>query len=377
MVKLAVVGANGQVGAELCLLLAARKDFELVAICRNRSGSAFLRWQGVACRHGKVADPADAARLLGDCDVVVNSSLAGGSPAQIRRVEDQIVENIFRCSKDEATIIHFSTQSVYGDPRPGRLIRWRNPYGRAKLATERRVRAEARKENKSAFILRLGHVCGTLQEISHGIRESIRANIVVLPAEDCSSNTVYTSAIFGAIEQIIRGSAKPGTYDLMNTPGWTWREVYEYEARGSHLPLAPQIVQSRPASPKAPLFRPTLRIVGSLVSAQPIRDLFAKLFAYVPESINARAMAWWYAKRARTEIAPLSATRTPAEHLSWVTNGVNFFPAETPTLDLLRHTSTQTLTNHPVNSWPADLAVAGDTILNAESMIKSAAVHEP
>ncbi|MGH8211171.1 MAG: NAD(P)H-binding protein, partial [Steroidobacteraceae bacterium] len=87
MLKVGIVGANGQVGAELCLLLAARKDIELIAICRSRSGSAFLRWHGIACRHGRVADQADAARLLSDCDIVVNSSLASGTPAEIRRIE--------------------------------------------------------------------------------------------------------------------------------------------------------------------------------------------------------------------------------------------------------------------------------------------------
>jgi|GEM_PF-879813 nucleoside-diphosphate-sugar epimerase len=377
MVKLAMVGANGQVGAELCLLLAARKDIELVAICRNRSGSAFLRWQGIACRHGRVADPAEAARLLGDCDVVVNSSLAAGNPAQIRRAEAHIIRNIFGCSKDSATIIHFSTQSVYGDPRPGRWIRWRNPYGRAKLATERHVRAESRKTKRPAYVLRLGHVCGALQEISHGIRESIRANTVVLPAEDCSSNTVYTAAIIGAIEQIVRHAARPGTYDLMNTPRWTWREVYEYEARNSELPFSPRIGRSRPVSLKSALSRPAARFAAVLAGVQPVRDSFAKLFAYVPDGMNARAMAWWYAKRAQAEIASLRAAGKPAEHLSWVTNGVNFFPAQSPTAELLQSTSTQTLTNRLVVSWPADLADAGNKQLSAEAVIKSAALHEP
>jgi nucleoside-diphosphate-sugar epimerase len=375
MLKLAVVGANGQVGAELCLLLAARKDIELIAVCRNRSGSAFLRWQGIACRHGRVADPADAARLLGDCDVVVNSSLAGGSPAQIRRSEDLIVENIVRHSKNPATVIHFSTQSVYGDPRPNRWIRWRNPYGRAKLATERRLRRAARKAGKATFILRLGHVCGALQEISHGIRDGIAADTVVLPVKDCSSNAVYTAAIVGAVDQIIRRAAKPGTYDLMNSPLWTWREIYEYEATTSRLPFAARIVESQPASVKSALLRHAVRIAGSLASAQPIRDLFAKLFAYVPDSMNARAMAWWYARRAQMEIASLNTTRAPPEHLSWVVNGSNFFPAEISTRELLRSTTTPCLENHPVKSWPADAADAVDTASSAAATT-SAAMHE-
>jgi dTDP-4-dehydrorhamnose reductase len=355
MNKVAVIGANGQVGAELCLMLVTRKDLELVPICRNRSGSAFLRWHGIACRHGRVADPEDASRLLGDCDIVINSSLATGAPAQIRRTEAKIIEGIFRHSKDSATIIHFSTQSVYGDPRPNRWMRWRNPYGRAKLATERQVRMQSRASKKAAFILRLGHVCGTLQEISNTIRADIRTRLVYLPAKDSTSNTVYTAAIIGAVDQIVAHRVRPDTYDLMNTPRWTWREVYEYEAAGCAVQLMPHVIESNSESLISAIKAPARRIAGHLAAAQPIRELFAKLFAYAPESANARAMAWWYAKRARTEVAALNPPKRVPDHLSWVENGTNFFPAENTTIELLRSTPKPPVGPGGTGVWPADL----------------------
>jgi nucleoside-diphosphate-sugar epimerase len=358
MLKVAIVGANGQVGAELCLLLAGRPDIQLIPICRNRSGSAFLRWQGISCRHGKVADPADATRLLGDCDFVVNSSLASGTPAEIRRIEDSIIRNIFLHSKNSATIIHFSTQSVYGDPRADRRIRWRNPYGRAKLATEGRVRRESGRTKKPGFVLRLGHVCGALQEISHSIRASIREGSVTLPKQNRSSNTVFTAAIVGAIDQIIVGGAQPGTYDLMNTPRWTWREVYEYEAQACQLPLAPRFIES-PAHPqRSTIVASAVRMASAVAGAKPLRDALAKIFAYAPAWMNSRAAAWWYAKRARTEIAVLHVTYPPPEHLTWVENGAKFFPASIPTAELLRSTSARTRVPNEMTSWPAELSDA-------------------
>jgi len=362
MVRLGLVGANGQVGAELCLMLAERSDIELIPICRNRSGSAFLRWHGIACRHGRVANPEDAARLLSDCDVIVNSSLASGSPSQIRRVEDQIIRNIFKYSKSSATIIHFSTQSVYGDPRPHRWVRRRNPYGRAKLVSERKVRAQAQGTRKPAHILRLGHVCGALQEISNAIRASIRAQSVLLPAEDRSSNTVYTAAIIGAIDQIIAQRVDPGTYDLMNTPRWTWRKVYEYEAGICQVPLNARIVGLSTISRRSKIIAPLLRIAGSLAAAPSMRDLFAKIFANVPESMNARAMAWWYARRARTEISALAPPHAVPEHLSWVENGDNFFPAAFPTMDLLRAAAPLVRTPNEAASWLADFPDARQSV---------------
>ena len=362
MLKLGMVGANGQVGAELCLLLAGRKDIELVAICRNRSGSSFLRWRGVACRHGRVADPTDAARLLSDCDVVVNSSLASGTPVEIRRIEAQIIKNIFEYSKAAATIIHFSTQSVYGDPRPGRWIRWRNPYGRAKLATERRVRVESRRAKKPAHIFRLGHVCGSLQEISNTIRTDVRTRTVFLPVQNCSSNTVYTAAIIGAIEQIVAGKSQPGTYDLMNTPRWNWLDVYEYEAGLCNVPLEARLVESVSDSRKFAIIAPALRMAGELAATQTFRDLFAKVFAHMPGSMNVRAMAWWYAKRAKLQIAALNHSQAIPEHLSWVENGKYFFPADTPTIDLLRSLSQRQQASDACGSWPVDLPDASSRL---------------
>jgi len=355
--KIGIVGANGQVGAELCILLAALPDVELVPVCRTRSGSAFLRWQGIACRHGRIADAAHAARLIGDCDLIVNSSLASGSPAEIRRTEDRIIDNLFVHSKPAAAIIHFSTQSVYGDPRRGRWIRWRNPYGRAKLATERRVRMNQRRLAKRAYILRLGHVCGALQGMSDDIRAEIRANRVLLPRENHSSNTVYTQAIVAAILQISRGSVVPATYDLMNSPPWGWHEVYAYEAKLCERDFLPQIAESPHSSQTAAPAVSASRAAAAIAVQPAVRDFAAKLFAYAPYRLNAGALAWWYKRRARAEIAALRAMEQPAEHLSWVQNGSHFFPAEQPTAAILPTTAPH-LAVQARASWPMDMADA-------------------
>ena len=335
MLKLAILGANGQVGAELCLMLAGHEDLTLIPVCRNRSGSAFLRWKGIACRHGRVADPFDAPRLLADCDVVVNCSLATGTPAEIRRIENNIVRNAFAHSKPGATIIHFSTQSVYGDARAHRWIRWRNPYGRAKLATERSVVAAQRRYKKPAYILRLGHVCGALQDISNTIRTQIKSDAVLLPAPDRSSNTVYTAAIVGAVLQIVQGESEPGTYDLMNSPRWTWKEVYEYEGVACGVQFSPTHVHTSGGSAVHALLHIGVKLAGSLTSIQWVRDTLSKLFAHVPDAANARAQAWWYKRRAKTEIGALQSTLGMADHLTWIENGKRFFPASITTIELL------------------------------------------
>jgi nucleoside-diphosphate-sugar epimerase len=361
MTKVAILGANGQVGAELCLLLRDRSDIDLVPICRNRSGSAFLRWQGISCRHGRPADPKRAAALFGDCDVIVNSSLATGTPSEIRNNEDGIIHNMFAYSKAGTKIIHFSTQSVYGDPDPRRIIRWRNPYGRVKIESERQVRKAQRRFGKDAFILRLGHVCGRLQEISNTIREEIRSDCVVLPDKDCSSNTVYTVAIIDAVDRIIQGQTPAGTYDCMNSPAWTWRQVYEFEAAACERPMTPTLAGSLSGARGFRVIGILSGLATALSTSRPMRNLVAKLFAYVPKEANARALAWWYVKRAAGEISALNTGLVPTDHLSWVANGVRPLPAATPTIELLKGSKFITNVEPTIGSWPDDLpnAAAG------------------
>ena len=45
--KLAVIGANGQVGTELCFLL--RENVDLIPIVRNKLGTIFLKHNGFKC----------------------------------------------------------------------------------------------------------------------------------------------------------------------------------------------------------------------------------------------------------------------------------------------------------------------------------------
>ncbi len=356
MPRVAVLGANGQVGAELCLLLAGVPGIELVPISRNRSGSAFLRWHGIRCRHGRPAVAAEAPGLLGDCDVVVNSALASGTPAQMRQTEDAIVHNAFAFSRSGAVIIHFSTQSVYGDPTAGKLIRWRSLYGRAKLATEGQVRAAARRFRKPAHIFRLGHVCGALQQISNDIRQEISENRVVLPEQDRLSNTVYTATILEAVLAAIQGRVAPGRYDLMNVPQWTWRAVYEYEARATAHELRPTIIAApTPAPLPIRAMRGMARLAADAAAGPLARQLVATALARLPTKLSERGQAWWYRKRARSEIASLSSSRTPANHLYWEPNGSHFIDALTPTAELLGRNPRVDLSRPRTAMWSEDL----------------------
>ena len=112
--KIAILGANGQVGAELCLILARQPGVEIVPICRSRMGSAFLRFKGLRCRHGQPSEPHSARQLYGDCDVILNLALVpeGNDARAARRLHRLLISNVAECTKPGAIHIYFSTMSV-------------------------------------------------------------------------------------------------------------------------------------------------------------------------------------------------------------------------------------------------------------------------
>ena len=88
MTRIAVLGANGQVGAEACLLLRNQPDVELIPICRNQRSSSYLRYHGIPCRHGLPADADQAGELLAGADVILDFALALGLPRDTRRINE-------------------------------------------------------------------------------------------------------------------------------------------------------------------------------------------------------------------------------------------------------------------------------------------------
>ena len=91
--KVAILGANGQVGAEVCLILKNQPGIEVVPVCRNRLGSAYLRYEGVACRHGYPTDGVQSKSLFGDCPVIANFARGSGSLREMADINDRLIRN--------------------------------------------------------------------------------------------------------------------------------------------------------------------------------------------------------------------------------------------------------------------------------------------
>jgi len=311
MKRVAILGANGQVGTEVSLRLRDVEGIEVVPIARNVSGSAFLRSNGLECRHGRISDPAEARGLIGDCDVVVNFAVSMTAiPRTDREVNRQIVRNTVAAAKPGAVIAFASTIMVYA---PAMKVWIPDSYGLEKLFTERMFRRLCRGSHHPAFVFRLGHVLGDLQNITNKIRSEIHHGKVALPHDGLrSSNTVFTAAIVDAIVQVAQAQGaqsipKPGTYDLITFPQWTWLDVYKHYADQLGLPL--QFAHaSQVRDPKSGSGNPShsmRRLLSYLANHHALTERLTFLLAFLPRSVNQRMYLRYLQTRALTEINAL------------------------------------------------------------------------
>lgn len=306
MTRIAIVGANGQVGAELCLRLREAEGIEIVPVVRNASGSAFLRLNGMLCRHGRIVDPADARSLIGDCDVVVNLVVSTTAiPRVDRDVNRGVVRGILTGAKPGAIIVFASTIMVYA---PAMKVWFPDTYGLEKLIAEKMLSWSCRKSNHPLFVFRFGHVLGDLQNITRKICGEIRDGNVALPHQGrIASNSVFTATIAEAIVQAARGSISAGTYDVITSPQWTWLEVYEYYASQLGTPL--HLVDA------ADIHEPKLRsgsgggMLGRslryLKNNSFFRERLTFLLAFLSAEQNCRIYLRYLQTRARSEIEAL------------------------------------------------------------------------
>lgn len=335
MTRIGVIGANGQVGAEVCLLLAAQPEVDVVPICRNPTGSAFLRARGLPCRHGRVGDRAEARALLADCEVVLSFARPAGRPREMRATNQALIANMAQGSSAGARLVYFSSLSVYRSFRPINEPTSITAYGWEKRDVERIVRREAARSAKGAWILRLGHVAGELQGISAELRRLIRSGPVVVPrGGDDPSNVVYTATIVDAVLAVASGKEPAGTYDLICAPSWSWRQVLEHEAARSGGVLrtdepVPRVdAASRERRGPRAWFTPFL-------ASRSVREVGLIALSFMSAASNLRAQSAHFRRRAGAEIADIARRAPSAEAFSFAPAGSRYLSTLRPTASLL------------------------------------------
>lgn len=233
--QIVVLGANGQVGSEVCLLLHllhadARR---VVGVCRSRTSAFILERAGIEIREGDVGDSAQARELLACADVVVDLSLPRGLPSQFRAASVRIFDSPAQHAP-RIPWIYASTIMALGMPNAGGYrFGWRffprTIYGANKRYAERALLRRARRCHALPFVLRLGQVHGALQGVSYWIEHRVRERPwekVCVPTG--ASYAVFCVTIADAIAKIAARGAAGGGFTMLPDPPWSWQELAEY-----------------------------------------------------------------------------------------------------------------------------------------------------
>lgn len=231
--KIAVVGANNQVGTELCFRLES-EGVTVVPVTRNQLGAATFGYHGFDYRVGDLADPADASQVLEDIDVVVIAAFARYNsrndfqPKQARETNEALIENAVRHARRGATVIYFSSVAAFGDEIRDTDWWW---YTREKRHLEQ-VLADASGTVDGRYAFRLGHVFGENQNVTDQLRDELESDqeVHVDAVPDQASNIVHTTTIADAILTAARDRPDSGTYTVTNEPNWTWEDVMTFYA---------------------------------------------------------------------------------------------------------------------------------------------------
>ena len=307
MKKIAIIGANGQVGSEVCLLLGMMEDIEVVPVCRTQIGSAFLRRCGLPVQHAKASDTAAMRQVLAGCDLVADFSLPTGSASEVRATMREVIPSLSAAAPSGVPFVYLSSVTAFGGPDFHQPLKhyWfsRNMYGACKRYGERLAMRSARKQKRPGYVLRVGVVHGELQAVTRKTLQTVRTvgdRLTSVP--DAESYTVFAFSIAEALVGIVNGREQPGFYTMLSNPGWSWCEVHEWYCRRAEVTPRLKLLAAdpQPAAWKS-VIRSMAAPVQKLVFAG--KDVIASYLTAAMPAVENRLRAVYHTRNAAREIA--------------------------------------------------------------------------
>lgn len=320
--KIAIVGATGQVGTEIILQLDGRPGVTPIPIARSRSSAAYLLDQGVDVRVGSVDSVESARQVLSDCAVVLNLAYDDNPKASSRRRNLAVQRNLIEATSQETKHVLASTIMVYAPELP---IRVPSTYGVEKLLIEEAARRLCTSAGQSLYVFRLGHVLGDLQRITAKIRDEVASPPVpIYLGGEFPSNSVFVTAVTDALATVALKPPDPGTYDLISQPQWSWADVYRhYSAGPAHAGLFKSVPLPPPLAKRA--WSSIVKQIVASASQQRVRERLSFGLRFLDDDKNDQLHAWYNARRAAAEIGQLEPP-SPSVVEYWRPVGKRPFP---------------------------------------------------
>ncbi|CAN5288482.1 dTDP-4-dehydrorhamnose reductase [soil metagenome] len=265
--RIAVFGANGQLGSDLSRLIAARDDLELIALSRP-SVDAF----DLASTRERLKDLSFdaaincvAATRVDDCETDANSAVAINAEFAALAAE--------LCAARDARLVQVSTDYVFGGQTERRPLDERvaiaplNVYGATKALGESLAAAT----NPETLVVRVAALFGVAGASGKGgnfVETMIRLGrergaIRVVDDQHISPTSTYDAA--EAIVQLLRRRAPAGVYHVSNGGEATWFELAK--ATIERLAIQAEVTPITSAEFPTPARRPPYSILDSSKAA--------------------------------------------------------------------------------------------------------------
>lgn len=235
--RVAILGANGQVGSELALLLGESGEVDLIGVVRSEYGAALLRLAGVPHATARFDDAKALARAIGDCDLVVDLTYPSGQLPDIPGMIEANISAVMRATRRGAGYLHMSSIMAFGMPSGGTQLRNylipRASYGHIKRWAEGCAVRLGRKYGVETFVFRLGQVHGVLQAVTQDYRRRVEAGALRFEGDSHAlSTTVFANAVADAVLVCARRQIESErTYTLVSNPQWSLGELADVYRR--------------------------------------------------------------------------------------------------------------------------------------------------
>jgi len=229
--RVAILGANGQVGSELALLLARTPECEVRGVVRSNYGAALLRLAGIPHATASAEDETALRTALGDCDVVVDLTYPGGQLVDIPGLLSRNMKAVLQACRPGARYLHMSSIMAYGTASEDSVLRDhrfpRASYGRIKRWAEGEAIRLCEAAKVEPYIVRLGQVHGVLQGVTQEYRRRTESGHLALFGERSAlTNTLFAGAVADTVLACACGALAPATvYTLVSNPQWTLAEL--------------------------------------------------------------------------------------------------------------------------------------------------------
>lgn len=241
-INIVILGANGQVGTEVCLYLSMQPDVQISGMVRAQYGAILLELAGIpwtVLDYHKIS-PA-SAEVLSHADAVVDCTFPAGQQQQLIPLIEQNTRAVMQVMKKGATYIHSSSISAFGMPNNSPALKnyriARTSYAKVKRMAEKRITNLGKKHSINTCHLRLGQVHGVLQSVTRQLKSMIqRGGFTAIGDPDVLCNVAFAHSVAEAYKQAALGKIADGQIQtVVANPQWTLSQLYAtYQHLSSH-----------------------------------------------------------------------------------------------------------------------------------------------